>query len=283
MNCVCKHRLTNNLSSKCLNCNNESAKLSTSSSSSSSTFKYIYNLPYSVRKTLCEILDYNFAWRQLGGEYMNLNHTQLELISHAILRNESPTNKLLTQLEQQNYTIGHLFRCLFSMKHRRALQLLLPFVNDKLKSLFEQTSVDDDEDEGDFMATTKATLGAPAINISPHHNRFNLMPNVPSHPLDPNKPFNDHWNNLNLRCPIGESKFSDKSIACSPSIAGRTLSICPEVDLEIPYRELQLATDDFGEDKIIGSGGFGTVYKGTWKGTQVAIKRLKGLESMLVN
>ena len=33
--------------------------------------------------------------------------------------------------------------------------------------------------------------------------------------------------------------------------------------------------DDFCDDNIIGSGGFGVVYKGEWKGTQVAIKRMK--------
>ncbi|XP_064473921.1 uncharacterized protein LOC135388350 isoform X2 [Ornithodoros turicata] len=42
----------------------------------------------------------------------------------------------------------------------------------------------------------------------------------------------------------------------------------------IPYSEIVHATDNFCESHILGKGGFGTVYKGLWKDTTVAIKRL---------
>lgn len=69
-------------------------------------------------------------------------------------------------------------------------------------------------------------------------------------------------------------------------------------DLEVLYKELLIATDDFSQDRVIGSGGFGVgkltlcfmicplqqkrvlVYRGEWKGTQVAIKRLKGVDNV---
>lgn len=42
------------------------------------------------------------------------------------------------------------------------------------------------------------------------------------------------------------------------------------------FKELQLATDRFSPKNILGSGGFGNVYKGKLKdGTLVAVKRLK--------
>lgn len=42
----------------------------------------------------------------------------------------------------------------------------------------------------------------------------------------------------------------------------------------ISYKELLSATEGFLESNILGRGGFGTVYKGCWKDTTVAIKRL---------
>lgn len=43
----------------------------------------------------------------------------------------------------------------------------------------------------------------------------------------------------------------------------------------IQYEELESATDNWDRNRIIGKGGFGTVYKANWKHTEVAIKRLK--------
>lgn len=43
---------------------------------------------------------------------------------------------------------------------------------------------------------------------------------------------------------------------------------------QVPYADLQAATNNWNEANKLGSGGFGIVYKGTWVGLTVAIKKI---------
>lgn len=45
--------------------------------------------------------------------------------------------------------------------------------------------------------------------------------------------------------------------------------------MQINYSELKQASNDFADTNILGNGGFASVYRGYWKGTDVAIKRLR--------
>uniref|UniRef100_A0A2H8TH86 non-specific serine/threonine protein kinase n=1 Tax=Melanaphis sacchari TaxID=742174 RepID=A0A2H8TH86_9HEMI len=53
----------------------------------------------------------------------------------------------------------------------------------------------------------------------------------------------------------------------------------------IQYDELVLATDNWNQNHVLGEGGFGVVYKGNWRHTDVAIKRLKaeGVAEKVIN
>jgi len=43
----------------------------------------------------------------------------------------------------------------------------------------------------------------------------------------------------------------------------------------ITYNELEKATNYWNKDNILGKGGFGVVFKGIWRSTAVAVKRLE--------
>ncbi|ONI25395.1 hypothetical protein PRUPE_2G300200 [Prunus persica] len=75
------------------------------------------------------------------------------------------------------------------------------------------------------------------------------------------------WTPLRIYGGSSHSRMSERTALASPGPNGYHF-------LKIPFAELQLATNNFDKNLIVGSGGFGMVYKGVLRdNTKVAVKR----------
>ena len=45
--------------------------------------------------------------------------------------------------------------------------------------------------------------------------------------------------------------------------------------IQVDFKDVEEATNHFAESAVVGRGGFGTVYRGSWRRTPVAIKRIE--------
>lgn len=186
---------------------------------------------------------------------MGFNDTQLTLFSHALYRNSSPTNELLTKWESSNAKVSHLYLYLAHMKHRRAMYHLLMFVNDKLKMMyndFDEHNIDHIEMNNDITNHLQSSS-----NQMPY--RHSTMKNM----IPQNSHFFDNFNNNKLSNQSDEEHTlvdlkNEKRNSLKIDIIRSEKSedyLMRIDDFKISYKELVIATDDFSKDNILGSGG----------------------------
>lgn len=180
-------------------------------------------------------------------------------------------------------------------------------VGHTIKSLPQQQSMttvtqsnNNNNSDNNFFNSRSSQLGAVGgingITISQSLNSGSLVHNYVNYDKPEQKIGNSsiQWNDLSGRGdddkvlnnrfepPVKPPKLvvqlNDKTLI---TVKSTNESVLDGVDnMEVMYKELMLGTDDFSQDRVIGSGGFGVVYRGELKGTQVAIKRLKGIDNV---
>ncbi|KAM0903023.1 hypothetical protein ACQ4PT_018843 [Festuca glaucescens] len=69
-------------------------------------------------------------------------------------------------------------------------------------------------------------------------------------------------------------RMSSTSLSLSPEELSRTLTLSGSTLHAFTYAELRVATRNFSQEKFLGRGGFGPVYKGTLDGDAAAVKCL---------
>ncbi|KAF6215830.1 hypothetical protein GE061_000165 [Apolygus lucorum] len=238
---------------------------------------YVYDMPYATRKALCGILDINNTWEELAGVYMSFDVISVQRLGQAILRNQSPTDELLRSWGTQNHTVLELFILLSHMQHYQAMRVLKDFVDPKYRQLiregeenfsklFRKPEAENSNDNGkndDDALEHNMKYGLHNFNqpknVREPHQKVLFRANEPfAAPTIPKRVV-DAGNGQNAR------RLSDES----------TGNIGENSSPLINYAELEVATGNWDQHKLLGKGGFGTVYKGLWNLTDVAVKRLE--------
>jgi serine/threonine protein kinase len=329
---------------------------------------YLYNMPYSKRRTLCDILDTDFLWQTLAGNIGLTAHEVSQLNMEIHRARGSPTNLLLTNLGHRNWTTEMLlFYLLRSPELRWAAEALRGMVPDSAfrdaeekagppitqATFRSQPKMPDISNvtvklpvpDLDLFPSPPATKAADSVNQldkTVNCKKCNAHINIAGHPIPlPASQYLVNTSSTNISPnisppPAGCYKlppYSDKpafvppakTTACScvddsqgkkytvmastklaeprphptavESIEDPTVTVtrvcsdhklptsvkilptpdaaqCQFAVMQYQYIDVVMATQNFSEQNVIGRGGFGVVYHGVLKGTQLAIKRL---------
>ncbi|XP_044764249.1 serine/threonine-protein kinase pelle [Coccinella septempunctata] len=224
---------------------------------------YIYDLPYLEFKACCNILDENNLWEELS-VHMGYERTTIQEVRREIGCGKSPSEKLLSLWGNLNHTVLELFVLLDRMKNIEAMEVLKKFINPNILIKFQLKHCQRKREED--------IVEVPQEN----HIESEKILNVPKQNIDiVSKESNESSPEMNLKLPYLAAPGGNSRLT--------TVSVRSWNDVKlpipiIPYDDLQLATNNWDPTTILGKGGFGTVFRGTWKCTQVAIKRIERKE-----
>ncbi|KAG5667445.1 hypothetical protein PVAND_015425 [Polypedilum vanderplanki] len=200
-------------------------------------------LPVHEKTKLCAILDQNETWAELGKLMMFNAFEIMEMQTEADRKRKSPSEVLITKWSRHGHIVTELFKLLSIMQHYQAMEAIKHSVPSAYHIWIKP--------------------------VQPHISRLINGQQISS------KLQNIHENVQQSQ--IFQSRQDRPNVVTKNDIKDslRELLNIPE----IPIDELAFATNNWSEENVLGKGGFGTVYKGEWLSTKVAIKKLEYRES----
>uniref|UniRef100_A0A182JUP9 non-specific serine/threonine protein kinase n=1 Tax=Anopheles christyi TaxID=43041 RepID=A0A182JUP9_9DIPT len=223
-----------------------------------SNFVYIYDIPRMEKKRLAALLEVDNKWYELGEKQMGYNTIELDSTQRCCQRNNrSPAEDLLDKWGNYNHTITELFVVLGREKLYSCMELIKRYVDPRYHVLIKHSGSD-----GRNATANMATFSDANANNNPklpngHRGAHRLKEDAADQKAKGAAALNGNPSNSKENSPFA-NELADLT------------SLIPKIS----YEELTAATDNWSERNILGKGGFGTVYRGNFKHTFMAIKKI---------
>lgn len=208
---------------------------------------YVYLLPEQDRINVCCYLD--DVWEEVAKKMGYTRNDLNRIKSMARSKQIGPAEQLLSLWGDQNHTVTELFMVLYSLRQFPAMECLKDHVDKRYHRLLLEALPNFKSLLGILTGSqSKSILNMPSLKIL----------NGPEMSRDTNESHSD-FSMQSYSETINEEKIHEVAKAIP----------------HISYNELKEATRNWHDDNKRGHGGFGIVYQGTWKHTDVAIKKLR--------
>uniref|UniRef100_A0A1I7Y333 non-specific serine/threonine protein kinase n=1 Tax=Steinernema glaseri TaxID=37863 RepID=A0A1I7Y333_9BILA len=214
------------------------------------TIQYVFELPVETLRKLSENFDPNDAWEEIALLLPGIGNVDVEACRQA-RPPTSATNCLLRIWGSKGYLIADLYKVFAMAKLVKGMEIIKEYVEPKYHEL-ERTCISKGSVQTLKMALNESKHQVSSIGIRSENV---LHPSVSTSKA--------------------QSSTSVNSTPSGMTNLGAELYSGLQNTPTVKYEELLVATNSFAPENVIGKGGYGVVYRGEWKHTAVAVKKIQ--------